>query len=159
MPWSPQMGVMCTQNAIVNVHIFPVSSYWWHWYWKQYSLDRISETHIILICVRLQLPVARATGCKLLVYTYQNISTSRVGFDLSGKSFQVWLHDALLRYQICHYNMDLKLSRLFDWIFIKCNAYMILPAVRFDLNGGLLTCLYFIIYQEYNVICIFAKRM
>ena len=34
-----------------------------------------------------------------------------------------------------------------------------MPAVRFDLNGSLLTCLYFIIHQEYNVICIFAKRM
>ena len=33
-----------------------------------------------------------------------------------------------------------------------------MPAVRFDLNGGLLTCLYFIIYEEYNAICIFAKR-
>ena len=34
-----------------------------------------------------------------------------------------------------------------------------MPAVRFDLNGGLLTCLYFIIYQEYNVICISINRM
>ena len=34
-----------------------------------------------------------------------------------------------------------------------------MPAVRFDFIGGLLTCLYFTIYQEYNVICIFAKRM
>ena len=31
------------------------------------------------------------------------------------------------------------------------------PAVRSDLNMGLLTCLYFIMYQEYNAICIFTK--
>ena len=29
-----------------------------------------------------------------------------------------------------------------------------MPAVRSDLNGGLLTCLCFIMYQEYTVICI-----
>ena len=29
-----------------------------------------------------------------------------------------------------------------------------MPAVRSDLNGGLLTCLSFIMYQEYDVICI-----
>ena len=34
-----------------------------------------------------------------------------------------------------------------------------MPGVRFDLNGGLLTCLYFIIYQGYNVICISINRM
>ena len=34
-----------------------------------------------------------------------------------------------------------------------------MPAVRFDLDGGLLTCLYFIIYQGYNVICISINRM
>ena len=32
-----------------------------------------------------------------------------------------------------------------------------MPAVRSDLNGGLLTCLCFIMYQEYNVICIFDQ--
>ena len=31
------------------------------------------------------------------------------------------------------------------------------PAVRSDLNGGLLTCLCFIMYQEYTVICIFDQ--
>ena len=34
-----------------------------------------------------------------------------------------------------------------------------MPAVRFDLTRGLLICLYFIIYQEYNMTCIFAKPM
>ena len=33
----------------------------------------------------------------------------------------------------------------------------IMPAVRSDLNGGLLTCLCFIMYQEYTVICIFDQ--
>ena len=33
------------------------------------------------------------------------------------------------------------------------------PAVWFDLIGGLQTCLYLIIYQEYSVNCIFAERM
>ena len=32
-----------------------------------------------------------------------------------------------------------------------------MPAVRSDLNGGLLTCLCFIMYQEYTVICIFDQ--
>ena len=29
-----------------------------------------------------------------------------------------------------------------------------IQVVRSDLNGGLLTCLYFIMYQEYYIICI-----
>ena len=33
---------------------------------------------------------------------------------------------------------------------------LFLPVVRSDLNGSLLTCLYFIMYQEYDVICIFS---
>ena len=34
-----------------------------------------------------------------------------------------------------------------------------MQVIIFYLNGGLLTCLYFIINQVYNVICIFAKHL
>ena len=35
-----------------------------------------------------------------------------------------------------------------------------MPTVRFDLSGGLLTCLYYYITcQEYDVMCIFTKHM
>ena len=56
-------------------------------------------------------------------------------------------------YMFYTHTMVIQLLTQFIWLLRVAS----MPAVRSDLNGGLLTCLCFIMYQEYTVICIFDQ--